>query len=356
MSEQHMEINWLAKLIFDRKNLGKRNEMLKEVIKLGMDTNLYDKKGENLLHTFINRFVLENDPDAVDIAITLLNAGVPLDEPSKNDKEYTPLFFAIKRQNIELAVFIISMGADVNKLSGYEYSPLYYTFRKCYWNSEPEKALQLAKLMLSKGADINAKIYYDRTVLHAACHFEFEEIVSFLLWKGADITVVDEDGDTPFSIMHVESFENPSTFIMIKEIAKLKSFDDTLVNESDIKLIKSYPDLQKYFDECKNELSRMKKTNFYNAYSYWSILKSSKNNKKLAKLLRNENFVNNFEANSSFSIYKSDLQQIINEAIRVRDESIIVSSRLCSLFGNYFPDVVIRKLAESLNVEDLPVE
>lgn len=95
----------------------------------------------------------------------------------------------------------------------------------------------------------------------------------------------------------------------------------------------------------------MKSTKFY---SYYSVMKLSNNIECLAKLPENEEFVENFEANLSFSCFKEDLRGILNKYSRIRDEMQLVDARLKSAFGDFLPSVVLRKLAKSFTAQDLP--
>lgn len=49
------------------------------------------------------------------------------------------------------------------------------------------------------------------------------------------------------------------------------------------------------------------------------------------------------------------MEIILKEAFQVKNELETVQSRLKSMFGNFIPDIVMRKLAENLTSEDLPL-
>lgn len=93
---------------------------------------------------------------------------------------------------------------------------------------------------------------------------------------------------------------------------------------------------------------------FYTIHTYHSVLKMSKNLKKLANFTRNKEFRRSFLKNFSFAIYKKDLMDIFNEALEIKDELMTIESKLLDAFGDSLPDTVIRKLTNHLNVEDLP--
>lgn len=102
----------------------------------------------------------------------------------------------------------------------------------------------------------------------------------------------------------------------------------------------------------------MAKIKFYSPYTCNFVFKITSNNfRKLANLTNNEEFVKKFEEGlSSFANYKDDLQKIFNEAIQARDEALEVFSRLCSLLGDLFPKLVLRKLTCNLTIKNLPFQ
>ena len=57
--------------------------------------------------------------------------------------------------------------------------------------------INVVKMLLAKGADINAKDIYDDTIVHFACKKGHIDVVKMLLAKGADINAKDSDGNTP---------------------------------------------------------------------------------------------------------------------------------------------------------------
>jgi ankyrin repeat protein len=56
----------------------------------------------------------------------------------------------------------------------------------------------MVELLLAKGADIEAKMYYDLTPLHMAIKGD-KHVIELLVAKGANINARDEGGKTPLS-------------------------------------------------------------------------------------------------------------------------------------------------------------
>jgi len=99
------------------------------------------------------------------------------------------------RNDIEAVKKILADGADINERdeniggAGKGATPL---FIACSYYEE------MAKLLISKGADVNIKTYGGDSPLMAAC-FNSEELVDLLLSKGADINAKNNDGTGVFA-------------------------------------------------------------------------------------------------------------------------------------------------------------
>lgn len=78
--------------------------------------------------------------------------------------------------------------ADVN-FKMYGKAPLYRASTNGY--------IEIVKLLIDKGADINIKNDDDRTPLYQASIWDYKEIAEILIDKGADINVKDKNGETP---------------------------------------------------------------------------------------------------------------------------------------------------------------
>lgn len=69
------------------------------------------------------------------------------------------------------------------------------------------------------------------------------------------------------------------------------------------------------FEKCMEELNKMAKKIFYSSYSYYCVMKMSKNTKKLARLTTNEAFLTNFKENlNRFPYYEENLLEILETA------------------------------------------
>lgn len=352
--------NFLISYILSFVPKTKQSELLRLFIKSGLKVANKIIEGGDYLQTIliIVRLLAQDNIDQskiidlVGIARVLLDYGVPVDSFDKASGVST-LVYAVYTQNIELISLLIGRGASVTQRCDF------HGFFPLYAGTQTDN-LDLIYFLWSKGADLNAKTDFGSTALHATCGSRQENAIKFLIQKGADITVENQMGVTPFALLEPQDYEEsdiPCINIMIREIAKLKFFDNSAVNKNDMDLIRSNPVLEKYFQSCIEELDQMSSLKFYASFSMCSVLRMSKNIKKLANLSKNEELVAKFYSNlNKFSYYENDLLRIMKEAIQVRDESITVESRLEILFADFFPRIIVRKLADNLSPKDLPLQ
>lgn len=329
--------------IFKRKNISVRKDLMLLLIKYGLHNKYLRSAKQSLLHMFIN-YTRKEDLDAVEVAEILLNSGVGVNDYDFIDS--TALHNSVTVKHVPLVSFLISKGADVNYKDQEGETPLHYAVG----------SIEIADLLLKGGADINARDLSGKTVLHRAFQIDKEETISLLVRKGASISVKDEKGRAPFHLLH-RNEDNGCIEAMVKEFSKLV-FGNLPVSKADMELIQGIPMLQKHFENSTKELNQMQNTKFYGNYSYYSVLKvSEKNMNKLAHLAKNKEFVSKFEENlRGFLYYENALKQIMIESMRVRNELEVIESRLNSVFGDYLPAVVIRKLVDNLSLKDLPLE
>lgn len=324
---------------YENRSIGK--EMLLLLIKYGLDTSsLSSAKGINLLHTYL-KFYVDNQVDLEIIGI-ILDAGVPINELDKYDN-YSPLMRAVVKQNIELVSLLIERGANLNVKTPESMTPL--------WIATKCNDIKIVKLLLSKGAHINAKNCGGSTPLHTACENHNDKMIELLIRKGAELCVENNAGETPFSLLY---FGENAVNIIMKELS-IMSLANCNITENDRNLIKECPDLTELFETCQKELHRLSEKIFFKSYSYCSVLKMSRNMKKLAYLMRNVKFVQKFLDFLPCTFYDNNLRSIYEEAIKIRNSSLIVENRLKYIFDDFFPKVVIRELSKSLDCEDLPL-
>ena len=116
-----------------------------------------------------------------------------------NEKEYvgmTPLHLAASSGDNGVMALLIAKGADVNLKDRRGKTPMH----EAAWRGEK----QLVDLLLAKGADINAKDNSGRTPLHEAAFFGKKDVADLLIAKGADINAKDRGGKTALRLAIIE--------------------------------------------------------------------------------------------------------------------------------------------------------
>lgn len=299
-------------------NIDTRKDMLKLLLENGFDpVAIYQNSDRNnFLNDFIEFGVKEDEEDAVEIVEIILNAGVPLER----DEEICPLLFSsIEANHFSLISFFIKKGVDVKQ----EFKN-YYKKYPLSASALHECSVDIIDLLISNGADVNDKDDDGNTALHHACFMQYEETISFLIHRGADVCAENNKKLNPFHLLiydprPVDDYDQCLKAV-IKGFSKL-IFENFPNSKKYIDLIRTNPRALEHFKECQTELRLMAGTIFYGSFSYYCALKMSKNIKKLAYLTKNDEFRNAFEANlSMFPYYEYDLKMLLKDAIRVRDQ------------------------------------
>ncbi|MBP7190051.1 MAG: ankyrin repeat domain-containing protein, partial [Rickettsiaceae bacterium] len=104
----------------------------------------------------------------------------------------TPLHIACGRENAEVAKLLISYGANVNLLDKYNWTPLHIACSHGH--------TEVAKLLISYGANVNLPNSNGGTPLHEACSNGHTKVVDFLIKHGANVNLPDNIGWTPLHI------------------------------------------------------------------------------------------------------------------------------------------------------------
>ncbi|XP_059488485.1 uncharacterized protein LOC132204174 isoform X2 [Neocloeon triangulifer] len=227
-------------------------ETCRFLVDSGADLSAVDSDGDDALHLAS----LKGKLDTVKYLLLGLN-GFSVEKKGRNGK--TALHWAAQKGHIAVAKFLLSKGADVNALNNDNDTPLtlaahFSNEEMCRFlvdngadlkavDSDGDDALNLAcirgkldnvqyflglngfsvdkkgkqgkralhwaaekghsdvaKFLLSKGADVNVRNDDNDTPLTLAAHFSNEEICRFLVDNGADLKAVDSDGDDALNL------------------------------------------------------------------------------------------------------------------------------------------------------------
>jgi len=118
----------------------------------------------------------------------------------------TPIFLAAEVNNLDVIKTLVAAGADPLIATERGTTPLMMAAgggTDVQREREPEEratALETAKFLVEHGADVNAAGQYGWTALHAAAYQGLNDVIAYLVSKGARIDQKDEFGQTALSI------------------------------------------------------------------------------------------------------------------------------------------------------------
>ncbi|MCK5563622.1 MAG: ankyrin repeat domain-containing protein [Planctomycetes bacterium] len=152
-------------------------ESIKLLASQGVDFTVQNEKGWTLLHAAVKR-------DSPEIAKFAIEQGVDPDLPSED--RGPALNMAISFRHYEVAEIILEAGADVNVKNKNGYTPLNEIVHPNVKRDEPT---EIIKLLVENGADVNSEERWGRTVFHSAVLRGWVDVVSYFLDNGADTNV-----------------------------------------------------------------------------------------------------------------------------------------------------------------------
>jgi ankyrin repeat protein len=175
----------LEKLLIACKNsdIEKTQKLLKDsIFGKGADVNGIGEEGYTPL-----LWALKNKNQKLYELLVSNGANINAYDISKN---LAPLHYAIEKGNRELIDLLLSNSADINLgIKNKKNTPLYYAIFK--------EHMEITKLLISKGADVNAKRGGGVPLISLSIAFNRKEIIELLISAGADVNIIDDKGNTP---------------------------------------------------------------------------------------------------------------------------------------------------------------
>ncbi len=202
-----------------------QKETVSLLIKSGAMVDSVDKDGETPLHKASRK-------GSIETVRLLIDKGANATATTA-DYHHSPLFSVAYAYsgNVEIAAMLLEKGADINLRDRYGSTPLHYALY--------QKKKELAKFLIEQGADINAVTSTNATPLHYATEKYLPEIMGLLVEKGAEIDVKDGyNSSTPLANLANLNIRGSSVFIVSDKTNpadSMRIIADSSVTVEDIK-------------------------------------------------------------------------------------------------------------------------
>lgn len=165
--------------------------------------------------------------------------------------------------NIEIIKLLIENGADVNQTNEHKSTPLHYAVEL------KNKGTEIIKLLIDKGADVNAKDSAGNTPLHCAVSNSLEN-TKILIDNGADVNAKSRNGETPLNTARdykdgLYTTNTESIFTAKKTLSLLETIQKSQIEASE-KLIDA--SMNGDFDKVKECLKNGANIDYINDKAY----------------------------------------------------------------------------------------
>lgn len=240
----------------------------------------------------------------------------------------------------------MNRGVEINQKTEQE--------RNCLFTALLFGAVEpMLKLLVEEGVDVNERSIEGATLLHLVCYIDdcaYPHNVHLLCKYGVDPNLLEKYGNT--CLMNTEDLSedrrDDTREAVIEELAKLR-FSNEFVCPKNMDFINKSEESREFFDECLQELQKMKDLKFYRDIALYDVVEMSKFNKtKLVCCARNKNFVAAFMSGwdrELFEHYAEYLDDLFDDALEIRDVLLHEEKLMISAFKFHLPDLVTRKIA-----------
>ncbi len=182
-----------------------KTEIATMLLAYGADINTKDGNGETPLHrasyNHMNLSIAKHMQE-IELINVLLAHGAEVN--AKSNHGLTPLCMAVMSQcwfskfrPIEIITILLNHGADIHTKTIMGKIPLHFANFK-----------ETAELLLETGANVNSKDTYGNTPLHEAASDGLRDIVAVLLKHGADIHIINQDGQTAYMLAMEKGYKD----------------------------------------------------------------------------------------------------------------------------------------------------
>ena len=205
---KNIESRYQGGKVIDYAILGGHYDIVEYLINQGQNLNISNGRSP-----LINA-ALESNFDIVKLLVEK-GADVNVMDGSKVLNEGTSLLVAAKKRDTLLVNYLLKNGADINQRDKYQRTALHKAVSSYELKEEDiveeQKILQVVKVLVEKGANVNLTDDRNSAALNIAALREHISVVEYLLDNGAEINNKGENGNTALSYVvsdgNLELFE-----------------------------------------------------------------------------------------------------------------------------------------------------
>ncbi len=175
---------------------GGDTNMASLLLSRGADPNPWFRfySGDNPPMTALMAAVVNDHPNTV--RVLLQNKADP---NLKTERGSTAFWFGFGNLSPKSLIPLLEYGADPNQTNSEGLSPLMAIAKSDQFSSATDR-VAVVKLLIDKGAKVNAKDPKGDTALHLAVAYHRPEMVDLLLANKANVNVANREGKTPLNI------------------------------------------------------------------------------------------------------------------------------------------------------------
>lgn len=180
--------------IIEREGTFKNTDLskLQELVAMQADVNTTTSDGKTPLLIAIQ----DNDEAKVRLFAQFAKADI---NKKYGPDQLTPLAIAAYEGHARLIPILLRYRAIMSIRDAQGNTPLMLAMRL----ADEQKAIQVARVLLNAGIDINAQNSSNDTALHRAVQKKKYELITFLIQNGADVNLVNNQNQTPLMLAQV---------------------------------------------------------------------------------------------------------------------------------------------------------